>query len=124
MSPARKCLVSAGMAALVLVGCTPVDRDAEAPAAALPPPPPTSQAAPPSDSAKPDPGANACGSDRLTAYADQPASDDTLAKIRAAAGHDRIRVIRPGDAVTQDYREDRLNIEIGDEGRIKAMRCG
>lgn len=34
------------------------------------------------------------------------------------------RVIRPGDAVTMDFRADRLNIELDRTGKIKLMRCG
>ena len=34
------------------------------------------------------------------------------------------RAINPGDMVTQDFRPDRLNIEIGEDGRIKQFRCG
>lgn len=33
------------------------------------------------------------------------------------------RVIGPGDAVTMDFRADRLNVEIGDSGRIERISC-
>jgi hypothetical protein len=36
----------------------------------------------------------------------------------------RLRWIRPGDAVTMDYREDRLNIDLDAQGRVRALRCG
>lgn len=35
----------------------------------------------------------------------------------------RTRVIGPDDAVTADYRADRLNIEIGASGRIENVSC-
>ncbi len=35
-----------------------------------------------------------------------------------------LRWIRPGDAVTMDFREDRLNISIGEDGRIERINCG
>ena len=35
-----------------------------------------------------------------------------------------LRVIRPGQAVTMDYREDRLNVELDAGNRITAIRCG
>ena len=35
-----------------------------------------------------------------------------------------IRWIRPGDAVTMDYRPDRLNIELDANNRVAAIRCG
>lgn len=36
----------------------------------------------------------------------------------------QVRVIRPGDAVTRDYRPVRLNFEIGTDGRIVRIFCG
>lgn len=34
------------------------------------------------------------------------------------------RIIRPGMAVTMDYSPDRLNIWIGEDGRIESVTCG
>ena len=36
----------------------------------------------------------------------------------------RVRVIEPGAAVTMDHVPNRLNVEIGADGRIKSVRCG
>ena len=36
----------------------------------------------------------------------------------------KVRVIRPGDAVTKDYRIDRINFQIGPDERIQAITCG
>lgn len=44
--------------------------------------------------------------------------------VVTAAGHDRIRWIKPGAVVTQDYRPDRLNVILDDTGRIMTVRCG
>lgn len=35
-----------------------------------------------------------------------------------------MRVIRPGDAVTRDYRLDRINFDIDDAGVIARIWCG
>lgn len=35
-----------------------------------------------------------------------------------------VRVIHPGEAVTMDFNPGRLNVEIGTDGRIVAIRCG
>ncbi len=35
-----------------------------------------------------------------------------------------VRIIHPGMAVTMDYREDRLNIEINEAGTIFRVTCG
>ena len=34
------------------------------------------------------------------------------------------RVLRPGDAATMDFREDRLNIMVDDFGQITNLTCG
>ncbi|MEJ5975757.1 I78 family peptidase inhibitor [Novosphingobium sp. PS1R-30] len=132
----------AGIAMLALSGCTqtgdraPTKPEAPAPAPAptlAPAVPPSSQPAPPSGSPEPKPGAerppqvepvaDACGAGKLVEYLNLLPTDDTAARIRLTVGHDRIRTIRPGDAVTQDFRPDRLNVEIGEDGRIKRVYC-
>lgn len=35
-----------------------------------------------------------------------------------------VRHIRPGDAVTEDYRVNRLNIYTGGDGLIETLSCG
>ena len=40
------------------------------------------------------------------------------------AGASTARVIGPGQAVTMDYREDRLNIHIDANGRVDHFTCG
>ncbi len=36
----------------------------------------------------------------------------------------QVRVIRPGSLTTQDYRPERINFEIGTDGRITRITCG
>lgn len=45
-------------------------------------------------------------------------------QIQQQAGARSTRVIRPGQAVTMDYRSDRLNIELDAQDKIVAIRCG
>jgi hypothetical protein len=35
-----------------------------------------------------------------------------------------VRVIRPGDAVTEEFNQQRLNFRIGVDGRVAAVDCG
>jgi hypothetical protein len=35
-----------------------------------------------------------------------------------------LRVARPGEAITMDYRADRLTIEVDEKSRIKTIRVG
>lgn len=46
------------------------------------------------------------------------------AEIASKVGHSRIRWLPPGAIVTQDYREDRLNVDIDAGGVIVRVRCG
>ena len=83
----------------------------------------------PADEASPamnanEPDATECGADQLDRWLNVLPTDDVKEDIREAVGHDRIRYIAPGDVVTMDFRPDRLNVETGDDGRIKLFRCG
>ncbi|MBT8410992.1 MAG: hypothetical protein KJP02_04245 [Octadecabacter sp.] len=35
----------------------------------------------------------------------------------------QVRIIRPGMAVTADYRPERINFDIGEDGRIRSIYC-
>ena len=47
-------------------------------------------------------------------------ANDALKRANA----NTVRVIGPGEAVTMDYRADRLNIHIDDKGNIDHFNCG
>jgi len=70
------------------------------------------------------PAADACGAATLDRYLNLLPTADTKAAIAGAVGDRRIRYIAPGDAVTMDYSPARLNVELGEDGRIKRFRCG
>lgn len=86
-------------------GCTPVGQ---------PPQPGTPPGVPPGLS--PD---AACGAGGLQHLVGQPES--VLATMRFGTV---VRVIHPGDAVTEDYSPSRLDIEIDRAGRIATLTCG
>ena len=50
----------------------------------------------------------------------------TLDEARQAAEHEglRVRVIEPGMAYTMDYREDRVNLRLGPDGKVASARRG
>lgn len=60
----------------------------------------------------------------MSRYVGAVSATSIRASVGTAVGHDRIRWIKPGTAVTQDYRPDRLNIILDDAGRVMTMRCG
>lgn len=68
--------------------------------------------------------ANSCGLEAVRRYVGSDSTPPTRTVVANAVGHTRIRWIRPGEVVTQDYRDDRLNIIVDTDGRILTMRCG
>ena len=46
------------------------------------------------------------------------------ARALQLSGARTIRWIRPGDAVTMDFRTDRLNIHLDAKGRVQRVNCG
>lgn len=93
----RSALILPMLLPLLLMACVPAPPD-------VPPP------MPPED---------ACGASALQSLVGQPAS--VLQTMRFAGP---VRIIRPGMAVTMDYRADRLNIEIDAGEQIIRVTCG
>lgn len=63
--------------------------------------------------------ASQCGADSRQNLIGTPAASldqSTLPKLS--------RVIHPNSAVTMDYRQDRLNVYVGDSGKIDRVTCG
>ncbi|NBD30972.1 MAG: hypothetical protein GVY31_13155 [Alphaproteobacteria bacterium] len=67
----------------------------------------------------PDPAEDSCGAAPHAALVGQDAT--ALERVLIIGP---VRVIRPGMAVTMDYRPDRINFEIGQDGRIVRIYCG
>lgn len=72
----------------------------------------------------PPPADDQCGAAELSRYAGAQPTAEVRAAIAAALGDRRVRYIAPGDAVTMDHAPSRLNVELGEDGRIKRLRCG
>ena len=128
--PRHPCLLPLMAFALGLSACD-AGGDAEQPnpaattteaAATTNPENPADEASPAMNADEPD--AAECGADKLDRWLNVLPTETVKAEIRDAVGHDRIRYIAPGDAVTMDLRPDRLNVETGVDGRIKLFRCG
>lgn len=62
--------------------------------------------------------ADQCGAAGLQNLVGQPQG-----AIAAMTFPEGTRIITPGMAVTMDYRPDRLNITIGDDGNIASVTC-
>ena len=62
----------------------------------------------------------ACGSGALNSYI-----GDSVWLVPSALVLDgQVRIIRPGDAVTMDYIESRLNISLNEDDEIVEVICG
>ena len=90
---------------------------------------------PPDRKASPDrPEANAqanvadgtrCGADKVThRWLNALPTADVKSAIAATVGSRPIRYYDRDEAITMDFSEARLNVELGAEGRIKRFRCG
>ena len=95
-------------ATLAIVGC-----------AAVPPAePPGPEPVPPAPDGIP------CSAEGLGDLVGQPATQSLGAEAMRRSGARMLRWIRPGDAVTMDYSEHRLNIHLDERGRVQSFACG
>ncbi len=65
-----------------------------------------------------------CHADTLPALAGKTASQEVIDKAVRDAGARTARVVKPGMAVTMDYREDRITISVDADNRIERASCG
>lgn len=77
------------------------------------PPPPASTPAPPTS----------CGSEKVAKFVGKKRTDAIATEVAKLSGAKNIRWISPGMAVTMDYREDRLNVSLDDQGVITRFYC-
>ena len=81
-------------------------------------------AVPPGEEPPREVGVGACTTEGLQDLAGQPATSALGVEAMRRSGARALRWIRPGDAVTMDYREDRLNVRLDAENRVEAFNCG
>ena len=75
--------------------------------------------------AQPTPGPQpSCRADAARFAVGQPYTDRLATRARRMAGASTARKIEPGRVYTMEFRADRLNLEIGPRGRVRAVRCG
>ena len=65
-----------------------------------------------------------CRSGELGELVGREAAEALGAEALRRSGARSLRWIRPGDVVTMDYREDRLNIHLDARGRVERLACG
>ena len=65
-----------------------------------------------------------CNADPAQSHVGKPASDANVQAAFKASGAKTMRSIKPGQAVTMDYREDRVNVYQDASGNIERISCG
>src|SRR5262245_17727830 len=71
-----------------------------------------------------DAGGFECSAEGIADLIGRPATNE-LGIDALQRSHSRtLRWIRPGDAVTMDYRPDRLNINLDASGNVERLGCG
>jgi hypothetical protein len=65
-----------------------------------------------------------CNAEPAQSYVGKPASEANVQAAFKASGAKGMRSIKPGQAVTMDYREDRVNIHQDASGNIERISCG
>ncbi len=100
-------------AALAIAGC-----------AAVPPAEPPPGEPPPGEPPPPLPDGLPCSAEGLGDLLGRPAGQQLGAEAMRRSGAGALRWIRPGDAVTMDYSEHRLNIHLDERDRVQQFACG
>ena len=74
--------------------------------------------------AQPADGGVECDNSVLGDFFGKMPSQGMLDQAKARAGARVVRVVKPGMAVTMDYRIDRLTVMLDDSGKIESISCG
>ena len=74
--------------------------------------------------AVPDESVGACRAEGLDDLVGRQATTELGAEAIRRSGARSLRWIQPGDVVTMDYREDRLNIHLDGRNRVDRLICG
>lgn len=65
-----------------------------------------------------------CNADNVQSLVGQQATEEVVEQARIDAGAQTARTLRPDQAVTMEYREGRLNVDVDENGVITGLRCG
>lgn len=97
-------------AILPLAACSHAGGNASADAGSLP--------------AKVSDGPQECRPEALDAFTGKTADETTIKKLVADSGARNARVVKPGMAVTMDFRQDRVTVQVDAQNRIERASCG
>jgi len=66
---------------------------------------------------------DACPPASLARYTGLAANDALAARMKRETGRTELRWVRPGTAVTMDYREDRLTVYLDAANKVERASC-
>ena len=81
-------------------------------------------ATPPAPPSMPAPGALHCVAEAGAWAVGKPIDDALVAQVIADTHSRTARVVRPGQAVTMDFRGDRVNLMLDMQDRVDKVTCG
>ncbi len=70
------------------------------------------------------PATGQCNAQGAQSYVGKVATAGTVEAARKAAGADIARTLKPGQMVTMEYLEGRLNVDVDAANVITGFRCG
>lgn len=70
------------------------------------------------------PPAGPCHTDRLKVLLGRPGSAVLAAEALDLSGAREVRFAKPRQAMTMDYRDDRLTIRLNRDNRVRGFTCG
>ncbi len=74
--------------------------------------------------AEPPSMAISCDANAAQAYVGQAATADVVEAARKSAGADIVRTLKPGQMVTMEFRDGRLNLHVDAANAIVRATCG
>lgn len=65
-----------------------------------------------------------CDASALQSQIGQKATESVMEDLRSRSGATKARILRPGQLVTMEYNDTRLNLIVDDKDVMTAIRCG
>ncbi|MCL1634524.1 I78 family peptidase inhibitor [Luteimonas sp. SX5] len=69
-------------------------------------------------------GDGSCHADRVAWAVGKPGDEDTIKRVWKESGAGLLRPIGPGEAVTRDFRADRINVYLDANNIVTQLNCG
>ena len=65
-----------------------------------------------------------CDAGAIQHHVGSPYQSSLDEQLLSGSGAKTLRVLRPGDVATMDFRQDRLNVKLDDSDVIESLACG